>query len=161
MSKSEKGAYFRHIFANNFFWCIFSKLQIRNQHDILRFLIPILNFLIKTYFLLSLALFVNFDCQYAGNDSKNGQSFFMNVSQNCIRPPSKGFHNQVVKNVVPQYPQRPLCKNFLFAQLSRLTQFALLSLFLGTNRLQFNINFHCFASKIILFLSSGFTSLQK
>jgi hypothetical protein len=45
-SKSEKSAYFRHVFANNFFWCIFSKLfqPIRNQLEILGFLIPILNF---------------------------------------------------------------------------------------------------------------------
>ncbi len=26
MSKSEKSAYFRHVFAPNFFWCVFSKL---------------------------------------------------------------------------------------------------------------------------------------
>jgi hypothetical protein len=46
MTKSEKSAYFRHVFANNFFWCIFSNLfqRIRNQREILRFLIPILNF---------------------------------------------------------------------------------------------------------------------
>jgi hypothetical protein len=46
MSKSEKSAYFLHVFANNFFWYIFSNFfqQIRNQREILRFLIPILNF---------------------------------------------------------------------------------------------------------------------
>jgi hypothetical protein len=46
MSKSEKGAFFRHIFANNFFWCIFSKLcqRIRNHREILRFLTPYLIF---------------------------------------------------------------------------------------------------------------------
>jgi hypothetical protein len=39
MSKSEKSAFFRHVFANNFFWYIFSKLfqRIRNQREILRF----------------------------------------------------------------------------------------------------------------------------
>ncbi len=39
MSKSEKSAYFHHIFANNFLWCIFSNLfqQIQNQGEILRF----------------------------------------------------------------------------------------------------------------------------
>jgi hypothetical protein len=44
MSKSEKSAFFRHVFANNFFWCIFSKLfqRIRNQREILRFLTPFL-----------------------------------------------------------------------------------------------------------------------
>ncbi len=33
MSKSEKSAYFRHFFADNFFWFIFSKLfqRIRNS----------------------------------------------------------------------------------------------------------------------------------
>jgi hypothetical protein len=46
MSKSEKSAYFCHVFANNFLWCIFPNLfqRIRNQPDILRFFIPILNF---------------------------------------------------------------------------------------------------------------------
>jgi hypothetical protein len=54
MSKSEKSAYFRHVFANNFFWCIFSNLfqRIRNQREILRFLIPILNFWRKIFFAL-------------------------------------------------------------------------------------------------------------
>ena len=39
MSKSEKSAYFRHVFAGNFFWVHFSKLfqRIRNQREILRF----------------------------------------------------------------------------------------------------------------------------
>ena len=42
ISKSEKSAYFRHVFANNFFWYIFSKLfqRIQNQREILRFLTP-------------------------------------------------------------------------------------------------------------------------
>jgi hypothetical protein len=46
MSKCEKSAYFRHVFDNNFFLCIFSNLfqWIRNQCEILRFLIPILKF---------------------------------------------------------------------------------------------------------------------
>ncbi len=59
MSKSEKSAYFRHVFANNFFWCIFSKLsqRIRHQREILRFLIPILNFWEKKF---SFALFSTF-----------------------------------------------------------------------------------------------------
>jgi hypothetical protein len=52
MSKSEKSAYFRHVFANIFFWCILSKLfqTIRNQREILRFLTPILNVLKKIFF---------------------------------------------------------------------------------------------------------------
>jgi hypothetical protein len=42
ISKSEKSAFFRDVFANNFCWYIFSKLfqRIRNQHEILRFLTP-------------------------------------------------------------------------------------------------------------------------
>jgi hypothetical protein len=70
MSKSEKSAYFRHGFANNFFECIFSNLiqRIRKQREILRFLIPILNLFISTL----LALFVHFDCKCAGKGSKNG-----------------------------------------------------------------------------------------
>jgi hypothetical protein len=54
MSKSEKRAFFRQIFANNFFMVHFSKLfqRIRHQLEILRFFIPILNFVIKFYLLL-------------------------------------------------------------------------------------------------------------
>ncbi len=44
MSKSEKSAYFRHVFANNFFQ------RIRNHRKILRFLIPLVNILIKICF---------------------------------------------------------------------------------------------------------------
>ncbi len=42
MSKSENSAFFRHVFANYFFWYIFSNLfqRIRNQREILRFLTP-------------------------------------------------------------------------------------------------------------------------
>jgi hypothetical protein len=42
MSKSEKSAFFRHVFADNFFWVNFSKFfqRIRNQREILRFLTP-------------------------------------------------------------------------------------------------------------------------
>jgi hypothetical protein len=67
-----------HIFVNNFFWVHFSKCfqQIRNQREILRFLIPILNFLIKKIFLLLLALFVHFDRKCAENGSKKRKIFF-------------------------------------------------------------------------------------
>jgi hypothetical protein len=60
MSKSEKSAYFRHVFGNNFFWCIFSTLfqRIRNQRKILLFLIPVLYLLFEEKKqLLLLALF--------------------------------------------------------------------------------------------------------
>jgi hypothetical protein len=78
MSKSEKSAYFRHIFSNNFFWSIFSKLfngfEISVKFCV--FLIPILNFLIKNFFLPSLAFFVHFDCKCAGDGSKKRKIFF-------------------------------------------------------------------------------------
>jgi hypothetical protein len=49
MSKSGKSAYFRHIFAYNFFRYIISKLfqQIWNQRNTLHFFIPIIEFLKK------------------------------------------------------------------------------------------------------------------
>ncbi len=77
VSKSEKSAYFRNVFANNSFLMHFSNLfqWIRNQRQILRFLIPILNSWKKEIFLFLLALFLNFDCKCAGNGSKNGKSF--------------------------------------------------------------------------------------
>ncbi len=54
MSKKWKRAFFRHILLITFLWCIFSKLfqRIWNQREILHFLIPILNFLIKNFFAL-------------------------------------------------------------------------------------------------------------
>jgi hypothetical protein len=52
MSKNEKNAFFRHVFANNFFLVHFSKLfqRIRNQREILRFLTPFLIFTKKIFF---------------------------------------------------------------------------------------------------------------
>jgi hypothetical protein len=46
MSKSEKSAYFRHVFAIGFFWVHFfgTFRRIRNRREVLRFMIPILNF---------------------------------------------------------------------------------------------------------------------
>ncbi len=66
MSKSEKSAYFRHIFANNFFVCIFSNLfqRIRNQREILHFFISISNFWEKKFVLLLLALLCPFAVYY-------------------------------------------------------------------------------------------------
>ncbi len=51
MNKSEKSAFFRYVFANNFFWYIFSKLfqRIRNQREILRFLTPFSTFSKKNF----------------------------------------------------------------------------------------------------------------
>jgi hypothetical protein len=65
MSKSEKSAYFRHVFANNFFLCIFSKLfqRIQNQREILRFLTPFLifstNFFFRSYLYFFQTLIAN------------------------------------------------------------------------------------------------------
>ncbi len=52
MSISDNSVYFHHMFANNFILCIFSKLfkRIQNQREILRFLIPTLNFWMKIFF---------------------------------------------------------------------------------------------------------------
>ncbi len=98
----SKSFFFRHVFANNFFLVHFSKLfqRIRNQREILT---PFLIFSKKNFLQVILVLFSNFDCKCAGNGSKNGKSFFMNVSQNLIIQPSKGLHNQVVKIVVPYF----------------------------------------------------------
>jgi hypothetical protein len=52
MSKSGKSAYFRHVFANNFFWVLFFNTfstDSKNQREIQRFLTPILNFLINFF----------------------------------------------------------------------------------------------------------------
>jgi hypothetical protein len=77
MSKSEKSAFFRHVFANLFFWYNFSKLfqRIRNQREILRFLTP---FSLKKFFfvVVILVLFSNFDCKCAGNGSKKRKILF-------------------------------------------------------------------------------------
>ncbi len=82
MSKSEKNTYFGHVFANNFFSCIFSKLLQRtgNQCEVLRFFIPILNFWMEKFFLLLLAHFVSFVYKCARSGSKKRKNFFMNVS---------------------------------------------------------------------------------
>jgi hypothetical protein len=62
------------MFANNFSLVhLFKTFSIQNQREILRFLIPILNFL------LFFALFVHFDCKCAGNGSKKRKIFL------CLR----------------------------------------------------------------------------
>jgi hypothetical protein len=105
MIKSEKSAFFRHVFANNFFWYIFSKLfqRIRNQREILRFLILFSIFSQQIFFQVILVLFRTLTANAQETAQKNGKSFFMNVSYNLIMQPSKGLHNQVVKIVVPYW----------------------------------------------------------
>jgi hypothetical protein len=82
MSKSENSACFHHVFANNFIGAFFQNLfqRIRSQREILRFLIPILNFRLKKLFWHLLARVVNFDCKCKRNGSKIRKIFFMNVS---------------------------------------------------------------------------------
>jgi hypothetical protein len=49
--KKWKSAYFCHVFANNFFWYIFITFStVLNQREILRFLIPTLNFEKNNFF---------------------------------------------------------------------------------------------------------------
>jgi hypothetical protein len=66
MRKNEISAYFRRIFANNFFGAFF--LNFFNGFEIsLTFCVfeTHIEFLNKNFFLLLLALFVNFDCKCA------------------------------------------------------------------------------------------------
>jgi hypothetical protein len=93
MSKSEKSAFFRHFFANNFFLHMFSKLfqRIRNQREILRFLTPF-SILSKNFFLnVILVLFSNFDCKCAGNGSKKRTIFFNECNLEFNYATIKGF----------------------------------------------------------------------
>jgi hypothetical protein len=57
MSKSEKSAFFRHVFANNFFLVHFFKFfqRIRNQREILRFLTTFFDFF-KNFFFRSYSI---------------------------------------------------------------------------------------------------------
>ncbi len=60
-----------------FFGCIFSKLflRIQNQRKILRFLIPILNFLIKKFFCSYLHFLYTLIANAQETAQKNGKSF--------------------------------------------------------------------------------------
>ncbi len=83
MSKSEKSAYFGHVFAKNFFGAFFQTFfnGFENQREILRFLIPILNFWEKKFFFaLSSTFFKTLIANAQETAQKNGKSFFMNVS---------------------------------------------------------------------------------
>ncbi len=86
-------------FAYNFFWCIFSNLfqRIRNQREILRFLIPILNFCKKIFFYVIFVLFSNFEAKRAKNGSKNQKTYLVNVSYISILHPSKGLYSSFSK----------------------------------------------------------------
>ncbi len=81
MSKSEKSAYIRHVFTDNFFVCIFHKLFLTDSKSAWNsaFIDTNIEFLNEKFFLLFLALFVNFDSKCAQNGSKKRINFFMNV----------------------------------------------------------------------------------
>ncbi len=78
MSKSEKSAYFRQVFANNFFLVNFFKPFSTDSKSARNsvFFIPILNFCKKKFFLLLFALFLDFHCKCAGNGSKKRKIVF-------------------------------------------------------------------------------------
>ncbi len=79
MSKSEKSAYFCHVFANNFFLCMFLKLfqRIQNQREILCFFYKFL-FFCKKNFLGHICTFLKLWLQETAQKKEN--LFFMNVS---------------------------------------------------------------------------------
>ncbi len=79
MSKSEKSAFFCHVFANNFFWYIFSKLfqRIRNQREILRFLTPFSIFSKKKFFLGHISTFLELWLQMRRKRLKKTENLFL------------------------------------------------------------------------------------
>jgi 4-amino-4-deoxy-L-arabinose transferase-like glycosyltransferase len=83
MSKSEKSAYFCHVFANNFFVCIFLNLfqRTQNQREILRFFIPILNFFFKFFFAL-ISTFLKLWLQMRRKRFKKTENLFLWM---CLR----------------------------------------------------------------------------
>ena len=68
MSKSEKSAFFRQVFANNFFSVHFFKTFSTDLKST------------WNSFLGHISTFSNFDCKCAGNSSKKRKIFFMDVS---------------------------------------------------------------------------------
>ncbi len=65
-----------------FFWCIFLQLfqRIRNQREILRFLVSFQIFFKNFFFWVILVLFGNFEAKRAKNGSKNQKTYLVNVS---------------------------------------------------------------------------------
>ncbi len=78
MSKSEKSAYFLHVFANNFFLLHFFKTLSTDSKSAWNsaFFDTHIKFLKKNFILFLLALFLNFDCKCAGNGSKKQKICF-------------------------------------------------------------------------------------
>jgi hypothetical protein len=79
---TEKSAFFRHVFANNFFLYILSKLfqRIPNQREILRLLTPFSNKKKNNNLRSYLYFFRTLTANAQETAQKNGKSFFMNVS---------------------------------------------------------------------------------
>ncbi len=78
MSKSEKSAFFRHVFAYNFFLVHFFKTFSTDLKSAWNsaFLDTFFDFVQKNFFFVILVLFSNFDCKCAGNGSKKRKIFF-------------------------------------------------------------------------------------
>ncbi len=79
ISKSEKNAFFRQVFAHNFFWYIFSKLfqRIRNQREILRFLTPFPIFSKNIFFLCFISTFFKLWLQMRRKRLKKTENLFL------------------------------------------------------------------------------------
>ncbi len=82
-SKNEKSAYFRHVYANNFFGCIFStdSKSAWNSTDSKSawnsaFFDTHIEFCNKFFVVALISTFVHFDCKWAGNGSKKLKIFF-------------------------------------------------------------------------------------
>jgi hypothetical protein len=76
MSKSEKSAYFRHVFVNKFFGAFFRTFF--NGFEIsVKFCVFYTHVdFCKNNFLVLISTFLNFDCKCAGNGSKKRKIVF-------------------------------------------------------------------------------------
>jgi hypothetical protein len=78
MSKSEKSAFFRHVFADNFFWYIFSQLfqRIRNQREI-AFFDTFYDFVKKKFFVGHICTFFELLLQMLRKQLKKTENLFL------------------------------------------------------------------------------------
>ncbi len=96
VNKSEKSAYFRHIFVDNFFPIelfsnFFNGFKISIKFCLF---IPILRRISYKHFLQT--------SKSNADETSKKRTYFVNVSQNLIWQPSTVSENRVVKIVVPQ-----------------------------------------------------------
>ncbi len=93
MSKSEKSAYFRHIFVKNFFLVHFFKTFSTDSKSAWNsaFFWHLLWCFPKKIFLVIFVLFSNFDCKCAGNGSKKRKIFFYGCVLEFYYATIKGF----------------------------------------------------------------------